>query len=100
MWPLEFNLFSALEAEAQGIKFVSPGYGLEIGAALVNDGKTAGPFQPTLQGTPSRSGVVDWNSSDPDRNEQLRRLAPPWSQRRGPDVTARNPGMTVPYPGR
>lgn len=100
MWPEEFNLFSGLEAEARGEKFSVPGLQFELGEVLTNDGKPNANFMPTIKGLPARDGVVEWNDDNPDRQAHLRRLAPPWSGKRGPDVVGRNPGMAVPYPGR
>lgn len=79
MWPAEFNLFTGLELEAKGMKYAPPGLGLEIGERLVNGGKNPD----------------EWRNPDtqnPDRAEQMRKLAPAWA--------GRGPGMAVAYPGR
>lgn len=91
-WPPEFNLMSALEAEAKGERWAPPGIGFELGEHLVNGGKRMATT-PTVRGMPSRNGTVEWNADDPDRVAHLRRLAPPWSS--GPGI-----GVSVPYAGR
>lgn len=78
LWPPEMNLFTALEAQAAGTKYVPPGLGLEVGERLVNDGKNPDNWRK--------------QDDDPDRAAQLRKLAPPWA--------GRGPGMAVPYAGR
>jgi hypothetical protein len=79
MWPAEFNLFTGLELEAQGIKYAPPGLGLEIGERLVNGGKNPDEW---------RNG----EAQNLDRAQQMRKLAPPWA--------GRGPGMAIAYPGR
>lgn len=91
-WPLEFNLMSGLENQLTGMRYVSPGVGMENGSVLTNDGKPTPGFTPTIRGVPGRSGQVEWSQDDPDRQGHLRRMAPPWS--------AGGPGMAVAYPGR
>lgn len=91
MWPQEFNLWSGIEAEAQGFKYVSPGLEMGMPSTMTNDGKNM-PFTPTIRGLPSRNGTVEWNADDIDRAAHLKRLAPPWA--------ARTPDMSVGYPGR
>lgn len=71
-WPEEFNLSSAIMAQAQGRKFVSPALGIEP-AMLTNDGKP-GPRDPVL-GERATVPVI----ADPDRAATLRRIAPTWS---------------------
>jgi hypothetical protein len=90
LWPPEFNLWSALEAEAQGMRFVSPGIGMEVGMQLTNDGKPNGVNQPTIRGLPARNGIIHWNepeAASPERVAELRRMAPPWG--------GRGPGMPL-----
>lgn len=71
LWPAEFNLFSALEAQAHGEKFVSSAYEGEI-TELTNDGKP-GPRDPQLGQRQTVPTIVD-----PNRAAQLKRLAPSW----------------------
>jgi hypothetical protein len=78
MWPVELNLFTGIELQAQGRKYSPPGLGLEIGERLVNDGKNPDNWR--------RDG------DSPDRSQQLRKMAPPWA--------GRGPGMAIAYPGR
>ena len=78
IWPEEFNPFTGLQLQQQGIKFAPPGLGLEIGEKLVNGGKNPDAW---------RRG-----EDNPDRSAQLRKLAPPWA--------GRGPGMAIGYPGR
>lgn len=78
MWPEEFNLFTGLQLESQGLKYAPPGLGLEVGERLVNDGKNPDSWK---RGEP-----------DPDRAAHLRKLAPPWA--------GRGMGMAIAYPGR
>lgn len=76
LWPREFHLFSALESQSKGERFVPAGLGMDIDSRLVNGGKNPDEW---------RRG-----ESNPDRAAHLRKLAPAWS----------GPGMAVPYPGR
>jgi len=78
IWPEEFNPFTGLKLQSQGIKYAPPGLGLEIGEKLVNGGKNPDEW---------RHG-----EDNPDRSAQLRKLAPPWA--------GRGPGMAIAYPGR
>lgn len=67
LWPQEFNLFSALEAEQKGMRFAPAG---AVPVQLTNDGK-AGP----------RGIYRDQETNqplDPARRAQLKSLAPRW----------------------
>lgn len=71
LWPAEFNLFSALEAQAVGMRYVSPAFAEEP-VMLTNDGKP-GPRDVALM-SPQYVPVVP----DPSRASQLKRLTPSW----------------------
>jgi hypothetical protein len=88
-WPPEFNQWSALEAEAAGMRFVSPGLLDWLpDERYPTDRKTGPRGTPTGDGNPPRP----FNA---DRIPMLRGAAPPWAS-----GTRGNPGMAVPYPGR
>lgn len=89
-WPPEFNLWTGLETQAQGMRFAPPGLGdyLEY-ERYPTDRAGVGP-----RGTPGDNTGVSAAPASPDRISALRAQAPTWSTGRG------NPGMAVPYPGR
>jgi|SRR5580765_97422 len=92
-WPPEFNLWSGLEAEAAGMKFVSPGFGELLEDERYPTNKKVGPRSVPVGARYQNTGgpVAPQNA---DRIPVLRSQAPPWSTGRA------NPGMVVPYPGR
>lgn len=68
-WPEEFNLYSALQSQAKGMRFSS------IGAEpvrLTNDGKV-GP-----RGIPSPEEKVEASQISPEYRAKLKSLAPRW----------------------
>ena len=88
LWPEEFNPWTALELEAQGLKFSPPGLGLDLEYERYPTDRKVGPKRVPLGG--NSDGTVQWGDHDPDRGAALRRLAPSWSSGvRG------NPGMAV-----
>lgn len=70
IWPDEFNKYTGLQLQSQGLKFAPPG---AEPVRLTNDGKV-GP-----RGLPSRQGEeqVDIDNS-PERRALLKSLAPRW----------------------
>ena len=96
-WTAEFNLMSGLEAEAHGIKFVSPGLegGLLDGERYPTDRPGVGPRSVPIGNRYVWTGGGPRPAANPDRIPTLQGQAPPWST--GPRG---NPGMAVPYPGR
>jgi len=92
-WPPEFNLWSALEAQAKGERFVSPGFGEFLPDERYPTDRRVGPRSvPT--GSRYQNTAVPAAAQNADRVPVLRSQAPPWSTGRA------NPGFTVPYPGR
>ena len=92
-WPPEFNLWSGLEAEAAGVRFVSPGIGESLpDDRLPTDGRVG------MRSVPVGARYLDGGgpaaAPSAERRSALAAQAPPWSMGRA------NPGMTVPYPGR
>lgn len=70
IWPDEFNKWTGLNMEAQGMKFAPPG---AEPVRLTNDGKV-GP-----RGIPSRQGEeVIKEDFNPERRALLKSLAPRW----------------------
>lgn len=97
-WPDEFNLWTGIAFEAQGIKFFPPG--LVTNEGVLNNeryptDRRVGPRSVPAGARYARTGSgLTPATQDPDRVATLRAQAPAWSTGRG------NPGMTVPYPGR
>lgn len=89
-WPPEFNLWTGLEYEAEGIKFFPPGLLNELPDERYPTDRKVGP-----RGVPMGQRYVNNipRPVNPDRTAVLRGQAPPW------DVRG-NPGMAVPYAGR
>lgn len=87
-WPPEFNQWSGLVAEFQGVKFAPPGLGMFLEDERYPTDRRVGP-----RGDPSDMGNPPRPFANPDRIPTLRGQAPPWGVRG-------NPGMAVPYPGR
>lgn len=74
LWPSEFNLYSGLEQQAMGRRFVAAGIAEGQEPLLLrNDGKP-GPRDSVLGATAPVPVIVD-----PDRAATLKRLAPTWS---------------------
>lgn len=95
-WPAEFNEWSGLEAEAAGVKFVSPGLtDLLPGERYPTDRAGVGPRSVPIGNRYVWTGGGPVPPRNPDRIPTLQSQAPPWSV--GPRG---NPGMAVPYPGR
>jgi hypothetical protein len=69
LWPQEFNLFTALEYEAKGLKFAPAG---AEPVRLTNDGKV-GP-----KGISRDMSRKDAQEIDPQRRSLLKSLAPRW----------------------
>lgn len=70
MWPKEFNLWSAVQAEANGVRFTAAG---AVPVVLTNDGKV-GP-----RGINRDARDPDTQAQiDAQRRAQLQRLAPRW----------------------
>lgn len=95
-WPEEFNLWSGLENEMTGMRYVSPNLGefLEY-ERYPTDRNHQGPRSVAGGSRYPASGVQTPTGSSPQRVSTLRSQAPGWSTGvRG------NPGMTAPYPGR
>jgi hypothetical protein len=69
VWPEEFNLWTGLQLESQGLKFSPPG---AEPVRLTNDGKV-GP-----RGIPSRQGEEQVNEISLERRALLKSLAPRW----------------------
>jgi hypothetical protein len=92
LWPEEFNLWSGLEQQAEGHRFISPGLidGLLPDERYPTD-RRVGP-----RGVPIGQRYVNTTPPvSPDRATVLRTMAPEWASGvRG------NPGMAVPYAGR
>jgi hypothetical protein len=89
-WPAEFNQWTALEMEAEGLKFFPPGIAEYLPDERYPTDRRVGP-----RGVPNNDGNVPPAYGNPDRIPTLRAMAPSWSAGvRG------NPGMAVPYPGR
>jgi hypothetical protein len=93
-WPVEFNLWSALEAQAEGLRYVPP---LEefLPMERYRTDHRVGP-----RGVPIGNRYV-WTGGgaqpqpEPDRLPVLKSQAPPWASGvRG------NPGFSIPYAGR
>lgn len=95
MWPDEFNLWTALQYEAAGMKFVSPGIGEFLpDERYPTDRNHVGPRSVPV-GSRYANGGGPQGQIDPDRRPLLAAQAPPWA------VGVRgNPGMAVPYAGR
>jgi hypothetical protein len=97
-WPPEMQPTDGIAAQLQGRKYVPPGVLMEAGItptrqmAQPNDASLA---RVGARGVPgARNGMVQWEQTeDPERLDQLRKLAPPWS--RGPGM-----GVGTAYPGR
>lgn len=87
-WPPEFNLWSGLEREAQGMRFSPPGAEEFLPNERYRTDHRVGP-----RGAPNGGGPVPGFPNNPDRTSMLRTQAPPWGVRG-------NPGMATPYPGR
>ena len=68
-WPDEFNLYTALEMEAKGLKFAPVG---AEPVRLTNDGKV-GP-----RGIPSMQGEEQPTQMSPQQRSRLKQLAPRW----------------------
>ena len=96
IWPDEFNPWSGLEAEAQGIRFVSAGLTDTLpGERYPTDRKGVGPRSVPIGNRYVWTGGGPVPAANPDRRPVLQGQAPPWATGvRG------NPGMAVPYPGR
>lgn len=69
LWPREFNLYTALEYEAKGMKFAPAG---AAPVQLTNDGKV-GP-----RGIQRDQSGRDAQEISPERRAQLKSLAPRW----------------------
>jgi len=69
MWPQEFNKWTALEYQAQGLKFAPVG---AEPVRLTNDGKV-GP-----RGIPTSQPDQDAATVDPNRRAMLKSLVPSW----------------------
>lgn len=95
-WPEEFNLFSGLEAEAAGMRFVSQGMSEFLpDERYPTDRKGVGPRSVPAGNRYVWTGGGPAPQANPDRLPVLKSQAPPWASGiRG------NPGMAVPYPGR
>ena len=88
-WPQEFNLWSGLEAEMEGIKFFPPGLLNQLPDERYPTDRKVGP-----RGVPKGQRYVNTLPKPmPGREAVLREQAPPWGVRG-------NPGMAVPYAGR
>jgi hypothetical protein len=88
-WPPEFNPWSGIEREMQGLRWSPPGLGMNLAyERYPTDKRGIGP-----RGVPNNTNQVPGFSANPDRQAVLRNQAPPWGIRG-------NPGMTTPYPGR
>lgn len=68
-WPDEFNLYSALQSQAKGMRFSSVG---AEPVRLTNDGKV-GP-----RGIPSPEEKVEASQISPEYRAKLKSLAPRW----------------------
>ena len=69
IWPDEFNTWTGLQLQSQGLKFAPPG---AEPVRLTNDGKV-GP-----RGIPSRQGEEQVNEISAERRALLKSLAPRW----------------------
>ena len=94
-WPPEFNLWTGLEQQAEGHRFVPPGIGQFLEDERYPTDRRVGPRSvPVGQRYANTNlGPSAADSGNPDRRAVLRAQAPPWGVRG-------NPGMTTPYPGR
>ena len=93
-WPQEFNLWSGLQQQMEGHRFVPPGLFEFLPDERYPTDRKVGP-----RGVPvgARNAMVGApvGPVNPDRIPMLRGQAPPWAAGvRG------NPGMVTPYPGR
>jgi len=94
-WPPEFNLWSGLQAQSQGMKFSPPGMGEFLpDERYPTDRQVVGPRSVPI-GSRYATGGGPAQAGNPDRVPVLRKQAPPWAS-----GLRSNPGMTVPYPGR
>ena len=90
-WPKEFGPYSAIEYEAQGMKYVHPGAFIDLGIMSPPEPNPTQPYFRTKKaGVPVRDGTAAWKPTNPDHGAQLQALRPPWSS---------GPGMAVPYSG-
>jgi hypothetical protein len=94
-WPPEFNLWTGLQQQAEGHRFVPPGMGeflpderYPADRAGVGPRSVAVGARNAMVGAP-RAPV------NPDRIPMLRGQAPPYAS-----GTRGNPGMAISYPGR
>jgi hypothetical protein len=93
-WPPEFNQWTALQMEAEGLKFFPPGIAEYLPDERYPTDGRVGPRGVPVGSRQALTGAPR-GFQDPDRIPVLRGQAPPWaSGARG------NPGMTTPYPGR
>lgn len=93
-WPPEFNLWSGIETEMQGMKFMPPGIGEYLPDERYPTDRKVGPRSVPVGARYQNTGGPG-TPANPDRIPMLRSQAPPWATGvRG------NPGMAVPYPGR
>ena len=93
-WPEEFNLWSGLQQQAEGHRFIPPGLFEFLPDERYPTDRRVGP-----RGVPigARNAMVGApvGPVNPDRIPMLRGMAPSWASGvRG------NPGMATPYPGR
>ena len=93
-WPPEFGLWTGLERQTTGLRWVPPGIGNYLEDERYPTDRRVGP-----RGVPvgARNAMVGAPGGpvSPDRIPMLRGQAPPWAAGvRG------NPGMAVPYAGR
>ena len=91
-WPEEFNLWTGLQYQAEGIKFFPPGILNALEDERYPTDRRVGP-----RGVPMGQRYVNSvpHPVNPDRTATLRTMAPQWASGvRG------NPGMAVGYPGR
>lgn len=97
-WPVEFNLWSALQSENEGMRYVSPGMNEQFlpGERYPTDHRGVGPRSVPVGNRYVWTGGGPVPPVNPDRFPVLKSQAPPWSSG-GPRG---NPGMAVPYPGR
>jgi hypothetical protein len=88
-WPEEFNLWTGLEYEAEGIRFFPPGILNELEDERYPTDRRVGP-----RGVPiGQRYVNNIPRTPPSRAKVLASQAPPWEVRG-------NPGMSIGYPGR
>lgn len=90
MWPEEFNPWTALMNQMQGVKYAPPGLEMDLEYERYPTDRKVGPKRVPTGGT--SDGTTQWGiRQNPDRISSLRRLAPSWSSgMRG------NPGMAIP----